>query len=669
MQLAAQTSNVPRTDTNKNKSNTNRWKNQQADVTFVKINADRIYKPDTNLHTFHRRPFIQPWTRDMGNPGSPVNDLQFKTDNHVGPTLGYHIFDVYRFNVDSLKYYNTNRPYSVFSYQTAGRQEHNASILHTQNIRPNWNFAVEYRKISAPGYYKIQRNNHDNFALTTNYKSLDKRYNLKAAMVYNKQQHDENGGVLYDTLLSDPNYNDRRTLNTAYESQYSSTRSAVSNVQRDFTIMLQHSYTWGVSDTVFDEEDTSAFTYTITPRFSITHQTTLSSEKHQYKDLAPDSMRYVSLFSKTFANNGSGYYAAGIDSVYTQQKWFWADSKVLFNGYLGKAGKQLKFSAGAGIRYDQFTSGPVITTITDSPYLATGIDRHSSPSTYMEGQLKKEALTPAAWEYGASARLFTSGNSSGNFNFNAVIGKKIGENAGSFVAGVSQQIGTAPFSYTDYNNLHVNRSFSFNSESISTIFAGLESQRIHASAGAKAHIVNNYLYFDEKGLPTQYDGAFTIPQLWGRKILRLGSFFLDNEVIYQITGNNNPVNIPAFMGRHQLSFEKPLFNNAIKLATGIECRYNTPYAPAGYTAIFNRFYNQTKDTIANTPELCVFVNFRIKRFRAFIVGDNLQQLFAKNAVLYTATPVINRTTGATRTPVYAAPNTMLRFGFTWDMIN
>jgi len=292
----AQPSTLPNTqrhDSSKYKTNDGRWKNEETKVTYEKLNSQRTYIPDTNVHTFHRRPFVQPWSRDMGNPGSPVNNLMFSPEYRVGPSLGYHVFDVFRFNVDSLNYYTTTRPYSVFSYQTAGRQEHVATILHTQNIRPNWNFAVEYRKINSPGYYKIQRNNHDNFALTTNYRSLNKHYDLKAAMVYNKQQHDENGGILYDTLLSDPNYRDRRTLNTAYESQFSTAKSSVNNVQRDFTLMLQHSYTWGVTDTFFDEEDTAAYTYTVTPRFSITHSTTISTEKHQYKDLAPDSMRYV----------------------------------------------------------------------------------------------------------------------------------------------------------------------------------------------------------------------------------------------------------------------------------------------------------------------------------------------------------------------------------------
>jgi hypothetical protein len=149
--------NAPQRDTNLNKSNTNKWNQQDARVTYERLSTARIFSTDTSLHTFHRRPFIQPWYRDLGNLGSPANNLLFTPDYRVGPTLGYHVFDIYRFNVDSLGYYNTSRPYSVFGYQLGSRLEQVASLFHTQNVRPNWNVAVDYRKTNSPGFYKLQR--------------------------------------------------------------------------------------------------------------------------------------------------------------------------------------------------------------------------------------------------------------------------------------------------------------------------------------------------------------------------------------------------------------------------------------------------------------------------------------------------------------------------------
>ena len=611
----------------------------------------------------------------MGNLGSPVNNLLFTTEDRCGPSLGYHIFDVYKFNVDSLNFYTTSRPYSVFTYQLGSKLEQMAGLMHSQNIKPNWNVTVDYRKINSPGAYKTQRNNHDNFALSTNYKSLNQHYTLYGAMVYNKNQHDENGGVLNDSDLVDPVFSDRKTITTPYQSAaYSTTRSTVSNIQRDFTVMLQHSYAWGVTDTFFYDDDTTRYNYQLTPRFSITHKMEISSEKHSYKDLAPDSTRYITLFNQRFANTGTGYYAPLIDSVFTEQKWTWVDNKILLNGFIGKEGRQLKFSAGPGIRYDQFISQPVSNIIPDSLPKAvynTGYERRSMLHSYLTGEIRKEALVPGQWEYGAAAKFFYTGEYAGNFTFNAAIGKQLSKGRGSFIAGVQQQLNTAPYSYTTYQNIYTKKSFSFNSESMTMLFASLDVSRLRLSGGVRSYLINNYIYMAETELPAQYTVPFTIPQAWVRKIFRAGNFYLDNELVYQQVSGQMPVNAPAFMGRHQFSFERSLFSNAIKTTTGIEVRYNSAYKPAGYNAQFNRFFYQNTTTISNTPELSAFFNFRIKRFRAFIMGDNLQQIFAvKNTILYTGTPVINyQGKGVDYVPVYAAPGAMLRFGFSWAMVN
>lgn len=644
-------------------------------MTYKKLNSAKIYTIDTSLHTYQRQPFLRTWERDMGNLGSPVNNLLFTPEDRMGPSLGYHIFDPYRFNVDSLKYYTTSRPYSVFTYQMGGKLEQVAGIMHTQNIRPNWNVAVDYRKTNSPGYYQAQRNNHDNASLSTNYKSLDKHYSLYAAMVYNKEQHDENGGLVRDSDLVNPIYSDRKTIQTPYQSTaYSTTRSPVFNNDREFTFLLQHSYTWGQTDTLYDEEDTAKYTYTLTPRFSITHKMELSTEKHTYEDLTPDSTRYVTLFNQGFANTGTGYYQAGSDSVLTQQKWFWADNEVLFNGFVGKEASLLKFSAGPGIRYDQFISQPVSNLIPDSlPKAVYGIgyERKSMASSYLTGELKKEALVEGEWEYGAATKFYYAGEYAGNFSLNASIGKELNERKGSFVAGFQQNLNSAPYSYTNYENVYTKKFFDFNSESVTMLYATLDISHLRLSGGVRSYIINNFIYMNDSELPAQYTVPFTIPQAWIRKVFKVGNFFLDNEIVYQKISGETPINVPALMGRHQLSYERSMFRNAIKIASGVEVRYNTTYDPAGYNAQFNRFFFQNSVAVSNTPELSLYFNFRIKRFRAFLMGDNLQQVFAiRNTILYTGTPLVNyQSTGITYTPVYAAPNAMLRFGFSWAMVN
>lgn len=624
--------NAPQRDTSK-KTNDSDWKDEKAQIHFTKLNSVVRYYPDTSIHFFHRRPFTQPWQRDLGNPGSPSINLFFTPEYRTGPTLGYHGFDIYRFQMDSLSYYNTTRPYSVFSYNLGSKAEQVASILHTQNIRPNWNFAVQYRKINAPGYYRIQRNNDDFGNLTTNYNSRNQHYRLNAAFVYNKVQHDENGGIIADTFLTNESFGDRRTVPVTFQDdQFSIRRSAVTTLFRDWGILLQHGYTWGRTDTLYNEDSTQ-YSAKLTPRFSVTHRFRFSAEKYQYKDVRPDSLRYLGLFQEGFASG---------DSVFTEQKWVYVDNALMLNGFIGGAENPLLFMAGIGNRVDKFRNET-----------GTEGDKDEIISNYLTGEIRKEALNPGEWFYQAKADFYLTGNAAGNFHIRADLGKDLSR-FGRLSAGFSQQLNNAPYNFTFFKNEFYVQSRGYDKESITLLHAALQSSRLRLGAGVRSYIIGNYIYLDANNQFSQDAGTFNVSQIWLQKMFKFGIWVLDNELAYQQKTGNAPVNVPALMGRHQLSIETLLFDDALKIATGIDIRWHTAYEPSGYNPFFNRFYYQSNYQLSNRPEAAVFFNFKIKSFRAFLMGDQLQQFFGRNTIA---------------SPGYPLQDAMIRFGFNWVMIN
>lgn len=628
-------------DSAANKSNNSKWKEDNARIFFHRLNSDKKQIPDTSLHTFHRRPFSQPWYRDLGNLGSPVQNLLFTPENRMGPTLGYHVYDVYRFDTDSLNYYNTTRPYSVFGYQLGSKLEQMVSLFHTQNIKPNWNFAVEYRKVNSPGFYKVQRTIHDNASLTTNYKSKNLHYELYGAVVYNKFQQDENGGILNDSELLSSQYADRRTVDVAFQNDaYSITRSSVTNMQRDFSMLLQHRYSWGSVDTTYNSDSTQYNTQLV-PRFSITHRMQLGSEKHVFKDILPDSLRYTSLFQHGFNSDFNGGFAT--DSVFSQQTWFWVDNRLLLNGFVGPKGKQLEFDAGVGNRIDQFKTNYIV-----------GSSSNNILSNYVVGDIKKEALKPGEWFYNASGQLYVTGDEAGDFIIDVNAGKDLNKNLGSISAGFRQQLNSAPYSYTFFATQYDTMTHSYDKESVTQFYATVESPRFGLAAGIRDYVIENYIYINQNQRFDQYKTPFSVTQIWGRKAFRFGRFILDNELSYQQIAGSAPINVPALLGRHQLSYESSIFRSALKIATGVEVRYHTAYYCAGYDPFLNRFYYQNSYYLSNKPEGSIFFNFRIKRFRAYLMVDELQEAFFKNTIT---------------APGYPAQDLMLRFGFAWVLVN
>ncbi len=626
--------NAPQRDTS-NKTNTNTWKSEDAIVWFRKLNSERKHHPDTGLHTFHRRPFSQPWHRDLGNLGSPSRSLLFEPEDRTGPTLGYHAFDVYRFHPDSLSYYNTTRPYTEFIYNLGSKAEQLASVLHTQNVTPTWNFAANYRKVGSPGYYRNQRTSHDLASLTTNYQSRNQHYKLFGAAVYNKLQHDENGGIIEEILLEDEDFSDRMTIPVRFvDDGYSQRRSPVSTMLRDFALTINHAYTWGRTDTTYSADSTS-YSFQLKPRFSISHRLGIRSEKYQYKDVRPDSLRYTGLFERTFSPG---------DSVYMDQRWTMVDNAFLLNGFVGASEDPMTFSAGFGVRFDRFRTEYII-----------GDAREDIFSNYLTGEIRKEALEAGKWFYDASARLFLTGNAAGNFRLTANLGKDISSAIGNISLGFDQRLNNAPYNFTIYKHAYYERYGSFNDkESITLLSATLRNEKFEASAGLRNYTIANYYYLNQQQEFSQFTSAFNLTQIWLNKVFRFGILVLDNEFAYQQKTADAPINVPVLMGRHQLSIETWLFGNALKIATGIDVRWHTPYEPSGYAPFFNRFYYQDSYSVTNAPETAVFFNFKIKRFRAYVMGDQLQQMITRNVI---------------SAPGYPMQDAMIRFGFNWVMIN
>ncbi len=624
------------------KSNTDEWHgdNINIKVQYKYLHSEKNLQPDSSIHTFHRRKYLQPWMMDLGNYGSPTRNLMFTPENRFGPTLGYNLADVFHIQPDSLKFYNTTVPYSVFSFNLGSKLEQKLEVLHTQNIKPNWNFAIEYNRLSSEGYFLLQRNVHDMGSVTTNYQSVNRRYKLKAGLIYNKSIQDENGGIADETQLTDDDFNERSTMDINYANAVSqggssSPRSLIINSVRDYHIVVQHGYSWGKTDSLYNEDSTKV-SVKYTPRFGISHHFRHSNKQYTFKDMRPDSLRYAPFFTRSFAGDGS-------DSVFTRQKQNTFDNAVLLNGFIGKEEKQLQFNAGAGIRVDNFSTRYQIAA-----------QFYNITSNYLTGQIRKEATKPGEWFYSANAKFYLTGAAAGNSLLQVSAGKEISDWATAEV-GVQQNINNPAYNYTTYINQFDTIANSFDKESVTQAHIRFSSDKYSLNIVARTYLISNYLYMNQSQLPDQYATAFNITQLSLQKAFRWRGIVLDNELMYQQTPAAAPVNIPLLMGRHQLSYEGNIFRNALQVATGVQLRYHSPYKTASYSPLFHRYYYDASYLLSNDPAWAFFFNFRIKRFRSYLMLDQLQQLFGDRKNLINA-------------PGYPAQNAMIRFGFNWTLL-
>ncbi len=648
-------------DTTHSKTNTNKWKDEDARISFFTLNDGQTRTPDTSISSFHRRNYLNnPWLRDQGNTGSPVNSLWFESPRTIGPDWGYHVLDAYRFDADSIRFYNTNRPYTVFNFMLGSKLEQIAGFVHSQNIRPNWNFQISYTKTNSPGFYKTQRNNHDNMCLATNYQSLNRHYSFVGAFYYNKEQHDENGGVVNDSELNNDNYTDRKTVDVAFQNnQFSLTRSPVTNVVRDVGVVVRNKYIFGKNDTIYTA-DSTGYTYQLKPKFGLAHQLKFDYAQRVFKDLSPDSTRYADLFTSAINNGGSVFYIASGDSVINQQRWNRIENRFVLEGYLGKKTSPYLFTAGFGSRYDELISDK----------LQTGVpDRQKILSNFLFGNLSRLDSDVHHWKLNADALFYLTGDYAGNFNFDARLTKQFGD-LFSFKGGFSQCLQTPSYAFTHYENNYTQFTTDLKNNSCTELYGSLGIPKYKLYATVRNKVMANYAYFDSTGHAAQYTDAFNVLQVSVSKTFKFGHWFLYNEVAYQKFGADLPLNLPAFMGRHQLSYESRIFKNALQISTGLEAQYHDAYFAPGYNALISQFYYQHSYYVSNIPELRAFLNFRIKHFRAYVMVDQIQQLFANNNINFAGTRINNFFgNDISHFSSYVSPNTLLRFGFSWVMVN
>lgn len=624
-------------DTAQQKKKNNDWDETPARIQYTYYNSEVPYFFDSTLLFFHRNQYTQPvWFKDLGNWGTTAKNLVFTSNTRPGLTLGFNGWDMYKYTLDSLPFIHTTRPYTSFSFMVGSKQLQWVELMHTQNINPRWNFAFKIANNTSNGFFNLQRTSGFNGFFSTNYKSQNERLRTKFGIIFNNFKQDENGGITNDSFLTNPLYDNRLNVPVSLENQgLSATRSDVYNRQRDNLFFLENSYAWGKRDSLYNNDSTQV-SYRFTPRFSIRHTISLAQTRHQFMDGSPDSLRYL------FAGN----YDFGVrDSVKSIQKWMSLDNKISLNTFIGKDSQQLKIEAGLGYRNDIFRTEYGL-GLKDSP--------HDTFNTYVFGQISKEAMKPNQWAYQANASFFYIGAAAGNMHLSGSLSKRF-SHIGQLSLGAVQAITNPAYNTTHFKTNFFELNHDFNKQTTTRIYGKLFIEHWKLDISLNNQLVANYIYLNSDLQFTQFSPVFSILQFSGRKRFSFGAFDLDNEVVWQQATNNAPVHVPKLMLRHQLSYKIPAFKGRLDAYLGIEGRYHTAYYADGYSPFYNLFYYQGNVLVNNRPELTAFFNFKVKRLRAFVMGDQLQQLFWTKNIM--------------QAPGYPAPNVYLRFGFNWIMMN
>jgi hypothetical protein len=596
-------------------------------LSYTKANDTTNITPDTTISLLHRNPLLSIWDVDLGNLASASNSLYFSPDLNPSLQLGLRSIRPYLKTWDSLKFYNTTRPYTDLYFRIGGKQEQMIKLLHTQNITPSWNIAVEYQKIGSPGYYKLQRTNHDHLTLNTQYKSNNLRYEAKAALLYNKIQQDENMGILDERFLSDANYNDKRLVPVkTINSNEGTNRSSVTNYYRNLSLNLQQQYFIGKADSVLSEDSTEK-KYTFKPYFGIKHRFYADYSFYRFKNLNPDSTQ-LEIPLVTGDSLESKYLLGQVGNAFS------LTGDIYFRGKLCQA------EAGYGVELESPNNYGLNETYVNN---------------YVFASIQKSASSAKEWMYNGTLKFYFTGNAIGNTLLQLQTGLNLAEKYGQIRTGLRFSIQSPSYLQTHIQSNYYLASTALNKQTITQVYLKYINVFRKTSIDFNYYTIGNFIYFENESLKAQqYSKIIPLFQVQLNKEIAINHFHLYNHIALQGLPPNPAIHVPIWTSRHTLSYENYIFKKKLQVATGIEARYNTGFYTDQYNPYLFGFAAQQNYTILNTPQLSCFFNFKVKRYRATIAFDELQQFYTRNNINFNG---------------YAAQNAMLRFGFHWVFIN
>jgi hypothetical protein len=584
-------------------------------------------KKDTGLTMIQN--YDKTYLANLGSVGMPAIPLFFNLRPEPGFQFGLNQWDAYRYTRYNVPYFNTQNPYTDLYYAQGPVLFQMLRGTHTQNIKPNWNYAFTFEKMSNSGFYSNQKNVHNNLGVTTWYHSLNQRYQLMGSFIFNGFQQQENGGI------SDLNYYLGASL--AARTRAPVHLNTAGQKWREVDYNLSQYYFIG-SKAEYKSTDTGKAASYIKPRLYISHTLNIHRTRYTFTSGAEDLEYFDTTYYSTKGTN---------DSL-----WQRRISNEISLGILGlnKLDTTLHasgFNYGLQARiygryeYEQFRQTMQDTIVNN---------------TIAGAEIKMQL----AGDFDARAEYYLWGYNSGDYLLDAIwlSPEAVKKGLRFFAEGRLQQFEQGYFQEKAYVN-HFRWDNDFSKSGLLNLKGGMS---IPGIPGYRPLMLStDYIAYAN---PIYYDSAWQARQSMQTQhyvhvqlnsYQRFKKIYLTTELHYQRVLQGNVIRVPSFVGRASLFLQGYLFHHAMEGRIGADISYNSYWLAPGYIPGLSGFALQDTFKAGNYPVLDFWISARVKSFQMFAKLEHLNQgLTGDNYFMVPYYPMQPRT---------------FRFGVKWTFYN
>ena len=584
-----------------------------------------------------------PVNASLGNYGLPFYQLSF-FDRVTDPDqfLYAYYYPLMHLTSNAL-FMNTQVPYTEVDWSFAGPKETSEQtfrVRHSQNVNRFLNFGLIYDIDYDLGQYNFQRAEDKTFAFYSSYTGT--RYKMYFSAGINNISGFENGGI------KDPG---QLTLTTTRDIQVNMQVNNAKSTLRNRNLLLVQRYTIGSTGKQSKDSTSHKKQGFLGLNGTFSHILTIETNRKAYIDGAPRSGFYDTVYINTKATS---------DSLYSR----FIKNTVRFD-FTTDETRKFKLGGGVGIRNELYHYAQVIPTHVPPLDTTTAytVGKWNKSNNVLVGRLYNSIGEKFGWV--ATGELFLTGYRMGDFNLNGEISKAFDLKKGrAFWLITGSMMNRQPsFWYQQWGSNNFEWEYNFKKEfrlDVGTVFR-IPARKTELKFNYA--IIKNYVDFDTTALPSQYTGGLSVAAVSLKNELRLWKFHLTTDIIVQKSSNPSILDLPLLTVRSAGYFEHlfKFMKTGGRLYTqlGLDVTYNSLYHAYAYMPATGRFYRQDQVSEGNYPYMNLFLNFKVKRTRVFIMFDHVNAKLMGQNIRYNYFMI----------PDYPMNARMLRYGLSWTFYN
>jgi hypothetical protein len=564
----------------------------------------------------------------LGVSGSPVLTHNYFKRQRLERFETYNPYLGETFTPETLPFYNTKSPYTELSYAgtffaNKQREEVNIEVVHTQNISPEFNFSLTYKRFGGKGMLANEATDTRSFTIGANY--IGNRYIMHGGYIYNKVRRNENGGVADEFFVRDTLIEDIRTTPVFL----SKANSMIKNNTFFITQMYGIPIRIRKGDTLGVGEGTMMYAG---------HVGTFAT----YARIYSDQILSDNNVARGFYHHNFFYHPETTrDSIRTRK----FDNRF-FVRLQPWAKEAIVSKIDGGIGYE------LLSNYSFSPeHFLTGPKNQVQNNLYFYAGASGIFRKYFAWN--ALGRLDYMGYYQGDIEVDGNIRFSVYPiEQGVHLLGNISFANRTPDHHTRYyygNHHRWDRLFGKTTETKIGATLSIPKWKMEGFFGYS--ILTNGIYCDTLGIPQQSNEILNIMTVSVEKNFRLWKLHLDNRILLQFSSNQEQIPLPLASANVRYYLQFTIVKNVLTTQLGADVTYHTKYYAPAYDPDTGRFRAQNHRKIGDYPYIDAFINLTWKRATIFVKYINAAMPFP-NGDYFSALH-------------YIRPQKAIKLGMTW----